>query len=174
MVYLFVDICSTYASKLRNRSETLLAKTLLDPLSARETKAIATANSQIHSMCTTGCTTRHAIHMQLTAHQLTVARVWNNAPKYLVITLDRILTYWKHCLNTKQKAATRNKILRKLNASDWVIQPQTIRATALSLCYFTAEYSSAMWYKRTHAKQGKLALNETCRIIIGCLKPSLH
>ena len=43
---------------------------------------------------------------------------------------------------------------------------------ALSLRYFTAEYARAMWYKPAHARQVDVALNESCRIITGCLKPT--
>uniref|UniRef100_A0A803SZ68 Reverse transcriptase domain-containing protein n=1 Tax=Anolis carolinensis TaxID=28377 RepID=A0A803SZ68_ANOCA len=93
-------------------------------------------------------------------------------PKYLGVTLDRTLTYRKHCMNTKHKVAARNNILRKLTGSAWGADPQVIRTSALALSFSTAEYACPVWHKSAHAKQVDIALNETCRIITGCLKPT--
>lgn len=93
-------------------------------------------------------------------------------PKFLGVTLDRALTYKKHCLNTKSKVYTRNNLLRKLAGSQWGSQPDTIRRSAMALCYSTAEYACPVWYNSTHAKQVDVALNETCRTITGCLRPT--
>lgn len=93
-------------------------------------------------------------------------------PKYLGITLDRTLTYSKHCTNTKQKVAARNNILRKLTGSIWGADPKILRTSALALCYSAAEYACPVWHKSSHAKQVDVALNETCRIVTGCLKAS--
>lgn len=93
-------------------------------------------------------------------------------PKYLGVMLDRTLTYKKHCQNLKQKIAARNNILRKLSGTSWGTQPQTIRTSALALCYSAGEYASPVWYRSAHTKQVDIALNESCRIITGCLKPT--
>jgi len=45
-----------------------------------------------------------------------------------------------------------------------------VRTTALSLCFSAGEYASAVWCHSVQAKKLDIALNETCRIITGCLK----
>ncbi|XP_063620938.1 uncharacterized protein LOC134793329 [Cydia splendana] len=84
------------------------------------------------------------------------------APKYLGITLDRSLTYKSHCLNTKQKVAARNNIIRRITGTTWGATPHTLRTTALALSFSAAEYACPV----------DTALNETCRLITGCLKPT--
>ncbi|CAM4347724.1 unnamed protein product [Leuciscus chuanchicus] len=81
-------------------------------------------------------------------------------PVYLGVTVDRTLSFKTHLQNTKAKINTRNNILRKL--------PPTIRATALALCFPTAEY--ACWSRSHHTKLIDTALNDTCHIITGCIK----
>lgn len=93
-------------------------------------------------------------------------------PRYLGVTLDRSLTYKHHCLKTKQKVATRNHLLRKLCGSKWGANPIVLRTTAQALCYSTGEYASPVWSRSAHAKHVDVALNETCRIITGCMKPT--
>ena len=60
-------------------------------------------------------------------------------PKYLGVTLDRTLSYKHHIQNTKMKVATRNNLLKKLSNSKWGTNANTIRTTALALCYSIAE-----------------------------------
>lgn len=93
-------------------------------------------------------------------------------PKYLGVTLDRALTYKQHCLNTKLKVSGRNNIIRKLTGSNWGAKPKILKTSALALCHAAGEYACPVWYKSAHAKQVDVALNETSRIITGCLKPT--
>ena len=64
-------------------------------------------------------------------------------PVYLGVTLDKTLSFKTHLQNTKAKVNTHNNILRKLVNSKWGADPPTIRATALALCFSTAEYVQA-------------------------------
>ncbi|KAJ8371111.1 hypothetical protein SKAU_G00111390 [Synaphobranchus kaupii] len=91
-------------------------------------------------------------------------------PVYLGVTLDRTLSFKTHLQNTKAKVNTRNNILRKLVNSKWGADPPTIRATALALCFSTAEYACSSWSRTHHTKLVDTALNDTCRIITGCIK----
>lgn len=91
-------------------------------------------------------------------------------PKYLGITLDRSLTYRFHCENTKHKIMTRNGILRKLSGSTWGCNLHVLRTTALALCFSAGEYASPVCGRSSHTKKVDVALNESCRLIIGCLK----
>ena len=48
----------------------------------------------------------------------------------------------------------------------------TLRTSALALCYSAAEYACPVWERSAHAKKLNATLNETCRMIKGCLKPT--
>ena len=91
-------------------------------------------------------------------------------PIYLGVTLDRTLSFKQHALNTKAKVNTRNNLLRKLTNSRWGAHPATVRTTALALCFSTAEYACSSWGRSSHTGHVDIALNDTCRIITGCLK----
>ena len=44
--------------------------------------------------------------------------------------------------------------------------------SALALCYSAAEYACPVWERSAQAKKLNATLNETCRMITGCLKPT--
>ncbi|KAK9679133.1 hypothetical protein QE152_g40250 [Popillia japonica] len=93
-------------------------------------------------------------------------------PRYLGVTLDRSLSIRQHCINTKGKVSVPNNILRKLTGIAWGAQPETPRSSALALCVSTAEYAAPAWTASAHAKHVDVAINETARIVAGCLKPT--
>ena len=93
-------------------------------------------------------------------------------PKNLCVTLDRTLSYKEHIHNTKMKVVTRNNLLRKLSNSKWGANASTIRTTALTLCYYVAEYAAPVWTRSSHARKLNPELNSACRAVTGCLKPT--
>lgn len=93
-------------------------------------------------------------------------------PIYLGVTLDRCLSFKTHIEKTKCKVSARNNIISKLTGSTWGASPQTLKSTALALCYSTAEYACPVWERATHAKKLDPVLNVSCRLITGCLKPT--
>ena len=93
-----------------------------------------------------------------------------DTPKYLGVILDRTLSYKTH--NTKMKVVTRNNLLKKLANSRWGTNARTIRTTALALCYSTAEYAAQVWERSAYAQLLNPELNQACRAITGCLKPT--
>jgi len=93
-------------------------------------------------------------------------------PVYLGVTLDRTLTFKEQCKKTKMKVEARNNLIRKLAGSKWGATPNTIRTTGLALCFSAGEYACPVWNQSKHTKHVDTALNETCRIITGCLKPT--
>ena len=93
-------------------------------------------------------------------------------PVYLGIKLDRIMSYKNHILNTKAKVNTSSNTLRKLTNSKWGCTPHILRISALALCYTAAEYACPVWSRSAHAKKLDPALNNACRIITGCLRPT--
>lgn len=95
-----------------------------------------------------------------------------NSPSYLGVTLDRSLTFKDHCLKTKQKVGSRNILLRKLTTITWGTSPHVLRTTGLALCFSAGEYACPVWHRSAHAREVDVALNETCRTVTGCLKPT--
>ena len=70
------------------------------------------------------------------------------------------------------KVATRNNLLKKLANFRWGTYARIIRTTALALCYSTAEYAAPVWERSAHAHVLNPELNQACRAITGCLKPT--
>ncbi|KAG7303178.1 hypothetical protein JYU34_011639 [Plutella xylostella] len=98
-----------------------------------------------------------------------------SSPKYLGVTLDRSLTYKTHCQTTKKKVSSRNNLLRRLTSTSWGASPQVLRTSSLALCFSAAEYACPIWARSAHAREVDVALNDTVRIVTGCLKPTpLH
>ena len=95
-----------------------------------------------------------------------------HSPVYLGITLDRSLTYRHHCLKTRAKLSSRNNLLRKLHGTNWGACPHTMRTTATALCLSVDEYCCPVWARSTHRKLVDTTLNETCRLITGCIRPT--
>ena len=93
-------------------------------------------------------------------------------PVYLGVTLDRCLTFKTHVEKTKAKVCARNNIVSKLTGTRWGASPPTLRSTALALCYSSAEYACPVWERSVHADKVDPALNATCRLITGCLRPT--
>ena len=91
---------------------------------------------------------------------------------YLGVILDRTLTYREHCKKTKGKIASRKNLLRKLRGMNCGAQPQTLCTTAMALCVSTVEYCCPAWSRSAHCKDVDIALNDTCRLITGCICPT--
>lgn len=91
-------------------------------------------------------------------------------PVYLGTILDCILSFKQHIENTRAKISSTNNILQKITNSKWGAHPSTLFTLALALCFSTAEYACPAWYKSSHARKLDPILNETCRIVTGCVK----
>ena len=98
--------------------------------------------------------------------------MYRENPIYLGVTLDRTLNYRAHIIKTKAKVNTRNNLLNKLANTMWGANATTLRTTALSLSFCTAEYACLVWGRSVHAHKLDSALNTACRQITGCLKPT--
>lgn len=91
-------------------------------------------------------------------------------PVYLGVTLDRSLTYHEHLKKTAAKITTRNNLLSKLAGTSWGASAQTLKTTALALCYSTAEYCAPVWSRSSHTKLVDVQLNTSMRTITGTLR----
>ena len=120
-----------------------------------------------------------AFHLRNREAKMSLKVSWNgvdlentDTPKYLGVTLDRTLSYKTHIHNTKLNVTTRNNLLKKLANSMWGTNARTIRTPSLALCYSTAEYAAPVWERSAYANLLNPELNQACRAITGCLKPT--
>jgi len=94
-------------------------------------------------------------------------------PKYLDVTIDRILTFKNNCNNIKMNIATRNSLMSKLTGTTWEANPHLLQ-TSLTLCYTAVEYAYPIWIRSYYRKKVDIDLNETICLITGFLKPTLR
>ena len=93
-------------------------------------------------------------------------------PVYLGVTLDRTLTYKHHIEALRRKVNVRNGLLRCLAGSTWGAYTSTLRTGALALVYSAAEYASPVWSRSAHTGKLDVSLNDSMRIITGCMRPT--
>jgi len=91
-------------------------------------------------------------------------------PTYLGVTLDRMLSYREHLTKTAGKLKNRNNLLMKLAGPTWGASANTLRSSALALCYSAAEYCIPVWSCSAHTSQVDVQLNYTMRLISGTLR----
>ena len=93
-------------------------------------------------------------------------------PVYLGVTLDRTLSYRDHLEKTAGKLKGRNNLLMKLAGSSWGADANTLRSSALALCYSVGEYCAPVWARSAHTKLVDVQLNTTMRLVTGTLRPT--
>jgi len=91
-------------------------------------------------------------------------------PTYLEVTLDPTLSYREHLTKTAGKLKNQNNLLMKLAGSTWSASANTLRSSALALCYSAAEYCVPVWSRSAHTGQVDVQLNFTMRLISGTLR----
>jgi hypothetical protein len=80
------------------------------------------------------------------------------------------LTYNAHLTKTSKKVSARINIVRKLAGTGWGAVTETLRTAALAIVYSTAEYCAPVWLNSVHIGKIDVQLNNTMRIIFGCVK----
>jgi len=73
-------------------------------------------------------------------------------PVYLGVSLDRSLTFRHHATKTAAKIKSRKNIIAKLAGTSWGANAQTLRSSAVALCYSVAEYCVPAWGCSSHTK----------------------
>ena len=71
-----------------------------------------------------------------------------------------------------KKLSSRVTLLRQIVGSGWGDGAKTLRITALSLVYSTAEYYAPVWCRSAHTRLIDNVLNDALRIVTGCLRPT--
>jgi len=70
----------------------------------------------------------------------------------------------------RAKLKNRNNLLMKLAGSTWGASANTLRSSALALCYSSADYCTPVWSRSAHTSQVDVQLNSTMRLISGTLR----
>ena len=70
---------------------------------------------------------------------------------------------------TAGKLKNRKNLLMKLAGSTWGASANTLRSSALALCYSAAGYCAPVWSCSAHTSQVDVQLNSTMRLISGTL-----
>lgn len=93
----------------------------------------------------------------------------DSEPRYLVITLDRTLTYKANLNNFSAKLSSRNNLVQKVAHTSWGAKAQCLRTTSIAFVYSCAEYCALVWLNTSHTKKVDVQLNKTMRTISGIL-----
>ena len=93
-------------------------------------------------------------------------------PNCLGVKLDRLLTFRHHLEALRKKLSSRVTLLRRLLGLGWGAGAETLRIATLSLVYSTAEYCAPVWCRSAHTCLIDSVLNDTLRIVTGCLPPT--
>jgi len=88
-------------------------------------------------------------------------------PKYLGVTLDRVLTYRRHLESLRKKLTSRVALLRRLAGSGWGAGATTLRTATLALVHATAEYCAPVWCRSAHTLIIDPTTNDALRIVTG-------
>ena len=97
---------------------------------------------------------------------------YQSHPTYLEVKLDRKLTCRQHLKGLRSKVSARNNLIRCLAGTSWGAKTSTLRISALAVAYSATEYAAPAWCRSKHTRKMDVALNDTIRIITGCLQPT--
>ena len=91
-------------------------------------------------------------------------------PTYIGVTLDCTLTYKPHLRKVAAKTRTRNNLVRMPAGTTWGAGANTLRTSALALCYSVVEYCAPVWRNSAHTNLVDVQLNNTMRTITGAVR----
>ena len=93
-------------------------------------------------------------------------------PTYFGVMLDRSLTCRRHLESLRKKLTSHVALLRQLAGCSWGSGATTLRIATLALVHSTAEYCAPVWCRSAHTSLINPAINDTLRIVTGCLRPT--
>ena len=98
--------------------------------------------------------------------------VFQQAPKYLGLRLDRMLNFKQQLEKVTGKVTSRGSLIRRLAGTTWGASAKTLRISTQALVFPAAEYFAPVWSRSPHVKMVDIAINSSLRTISGCLKPT--
>ena len=148
MRYCFLYICADLRSQPYSQSSANIARPLIRA-SVSLSRDMPVCFPSFHQVYLDGQRLRHESH-----------------PTYLRVTPDCTLSYRENLKKTAGKLKNRNNLLMKLAGSTWDASANTLRSSALALCY--SQQSTAP--QSAHTSQVDVQLNSTMRLISGTLR----
>jgi len=98
-----------------------------------------------------------------------VTMKFDSHPSYLGICLDCSLSFRTHLHTLKKKVSSRVALIKRLAGVGWGASFKDLRTSCLALAFAPAEYCAPMWCRSAHTKHIDVPLNESMRVITGCL-----
>jgi len=95
---------------------------------------------------------------------------FDSHPSYLGVCLDRSLLFRTHLHTLKRKVSSRVALIKRLAGVDWGASFKALRTSCLALAFAPAEYCAPVWCRSAHTKHIDVPLNESMRVITGCLR----
>ena len=83
--------------------------------------------------------------------------VFQQAPKYLGMRLDRMLNFKQHLEEVAGKVTSRGSLIRRLAGTTWGASAKTLRISTQALVFPAAEYGSPVWSRSPHVKKVDVA-----------------
>ena len=80
------------------------------------------------------------------------------------LLFSSMLSYREHLTKTAGKLKNRNNLLMKLAGSTWGTSTNTLRSSALALCYSAAEYCAPIWSCSAHTSQVDVQMNHASHL----------
>ena len=109
---------------------------------------------------------------ELTIHSNNNLLPFCTVPTYLRLKLDRSFAFRHHTEALREKLKSHVALLRRLAGSGLGTDAKTLRISALSLVYSTAECCALAWCHSTHNRFIDNVLNDAMRIVTGYLRPT--
>ena len=98
--------------------------------------------------------------------------MFQQAPKYLGVRLDRMLNFKQHLEDVAGKVTSRVSLIHRLAGTTWGAIVTTLRISTQTLVFPAAEYCAPVLSRSPHVKKVDVAINSSLRTISGCLKPT--
>ena len=98
--------------------------------------------------------------------------VFQQAPKYLGVRLDRMLNFKQHLEQVAGKVTSRVSLIRRLAGTTWGASAKTLRISTQAMVFPAAEYCAPVWSRSPHVRKVDVAIKSSLRTISGCLKPT--
>ena len=98
--------------------------------------------------------------------------VFQQAPKYIGVRLDRMLNFKQHLEEVAGKVTSRVSLIRRLAGITWGASAKTLQISTQALVFPADEYCAPVWSRSPHVKKVAVAINSSLRTISGCHKPT--
>ena len=98
--------------------------------------------------------------------------MFQQAPKYLGVRLDRMLDFKQHIEEVAVNVTSRVSLIRRLAGTTWGASVKTLWISMQALVFPAVEYFAPVWSRSPHVKKVDVEINSSLRTIYGCLKPT--